>query len=77
MFAPMPRLHTFLLCGTRSTRYRSSFMLRKGTKQYDYERQERCLYVYNKHAPWLRRVMFTVGLEWVKMPNGFWEMIES
>ncbi|KAI1785386.1 hypothetical protein LXA43DRAFT_144484 [Ganoderma leucocontextum] len=77
MFAHMPRLHTFLLCAIPRVRRRSTHMYDKKRGGYLYERQERCLRAFDRHAPWLRRVMFTVGLEWVKKANGTWDVVEG
>ena len=76
MFAHMPHLHTFLLCTTARARNQSS-CLQKGYGCYFYEQQEICLRAFDKHAPWLRRVMLTTGLEWVKQANGTWDTVEA
>ena len=76
MFAHMPRLHTFLLCATARARKQPTWM-HDGRSGYFYERQEMCLRAFDKYAPWLRRVMFTAGLEWVKRANGTWDVIEG
>ena len=75
MFAHMPRLHTFLLCATVLARNEPTH-LHSGYGHYFYERQERCLRAFDRHAPWLQRVMLTTGLEWIKQANGTWDTVE-
>ncbi|PIL34068.1 hypothetical protein GSI_03779 [Ganoderma sinense ZZ0214-1] len=76
VFAHMPRLHTFLLCTTRRARNQPT-PLHNGYGSYFYEQQEACLRAFDRHAPWLQRVMLTTGLEWVKQANGTWDDVEG
>ena len=74
VFAHAPTLHTFLLSDDVFR-----FFVRRAPYEFarDIPLQRSLLAEYDKHAPGLRRVAFTLECEWDKGVDGWWYHIEG